>query len=209
MSGLLIRYKVSGNRLEYLLAWLHAKNVKIYDVKTGKNVIFLTIEQKDGKKLFAISSNMCYNIKKIGYKGKYAPIKVLSEKIGLAVGGLLFVLGAIITDNTVKDAVYLADAAEFKSEIDCEIKDLVGFHPFKLADGSFSAAAARIAEKSDEISFISIKKDGTPKSAAVPKQMICLLVRFKKTFVLTLDRSRGTGTYDCMISSLMRTEYGF
>ncbi len=38
------------------------------------------------------------------------------------------------------------------------------------------------------------KKDGTPKSAATPKQMICRFVRFKKILVLTRERSRGTGT---------------
>ena len=42
------------------------------------------------------------------------------------------------------------------------------------------------------------KKDGTPMSAASPKQMSCLFVRFKNTFVLTRVRSRGTGIYDAI-----------
>ena len=42
------------------------------------------------------------------------------------------------------------------------------------------------------------KKDGTPMSAAIPKQISCRLVRLKRIFDLTLVRSRGTGIYDAM-----------
>lgn len=35
---------------------------------------------------------------------------------------------------------------------------------------------------------------GTPTAAASEKQISCLLVRLKATFVLTLDKSLGTGT---------------
>lgn len=160
MNGLLIRYKISGGRLEYLLKWLHDKNVEIRDVKVDESAIFLTIEQKDSKKLFAISSNMCYNIKKIGYKGKYAPIKILSEKIGLAIGGILFIIGAVISDNSIKDVVYLADAAEFKSEIEREIAGEITSGVFRVFENDYSAVAERIAKSSEEIAFISVKKSG-------------------------------------------------
>ena len=46
-----------------------------------------------------------------------------------------------------------------------------------------------------EIACLIIKKDGTPRSAAAPKQTICRFVKFRKTFVFTRDRSRGTDTY--------------
>ena len=42
------------------------------------------------------------------------------------------------------------------------------------------------------------KKDGTPMSAAIPKQRSCRLVRLKRIFDLTRVRSRGTGIYDAM-----------
>lgn len=38
------------------------------------------------------------------------------------------------------------------------------------------------------------KKSGKPNRRAAAKQMICRFVRLKATFVLTLDRSLGTGT---------------
>jgi hypothetical protein len=39
------------------------------------------------------------------------------------------------------------------------------------------------------------KKSGSPIRSATEKQRICRFVRLKATFVLTLDRSLGTGTY--------------
>ena len=45
----------------------------------------------------------------------------------------------------------------------------------------------------------SIKNSGIPTRAPLPKQMICRLVRLKKTLLLTFDRSLGTGTYGILI----------
>ena len=39
------------------------------------------------------------------------------------------------------------------------------------------------------------KNNGTPMSAAAPKQISCRLVRLKNALVFTLVRSRGTGIY--------------
>jgi hypothetical protein len=46
------------------------------------------------------------------------------------------------------------------------------------------------------------KKDGTPISAASPKQISCLFVRFKNTLVLTRVRSLGTGIYAAILDLL-------
>lgn len=51
--------------------------------------------------------------------------------------------------------------------------------------------------------FFNRKNVGTPMSAAAPKQRSCRLVRFIKTFVLTLDKSRGTEIYDAIFYHLL------
>ena len=50
-------------------------------------------------------------------------------------------------------------------------------------------------------SFLSKKKDGTPISAAAPKQISCRFVRLNNTFDLTRVRSRGTEIYAAKWSS--------
>lgn len=42
---------------------------------------------------------------------------------------------------------------------------------------------------------LSKKKSGKPIARATEKHIICRLVRFRATFVLTLVKSLGTGTY--------------
>jgi len=42
---------------------------------------------------------------------------------------------------------------------------------------------------------LSKKNSGSPIKRAAAKQTICRFVRLKATFVLTLERSFGTGTY--------------
>ena len=42
---------------------------------------------------------------------------------------------------------------------------------------------------------LSKKKSGKPTPKAPARQMSCRFVRLKATFVLTLDKSFGTGTY--------------
>ena len=42
---------------------------------------------------------------------------------------------------------------------------------------------------------LSRKKSGSPKMRATAKQMICRFAKLRATFVLTLYKSFGTGTY--------------
>lgn len=48
----------------------------------------------------------------------------------------------------------------------------------------------------------SAKNSGTPISAPEPKQINCLFVRLNSTFVFTLVRSLGTGTYAIFSTSV-------
>ena len=52
------------------------------------------------------------------------------------------------------------------------------------------------------------KKSGSPIRSATEKQRICRFVRLKATFVLTLDKSLGTGTFtivDKFIAEIFQT----
>lgn len=59
---------------------------------------------------------------------------------------------------------------------------------------------------------LSKKKSGSPIRSATEKHRICRFVRLKATFVLTLDKSLGTGTYAKKkppFCPLVGVEYGF
>ena len=60
--------------------------------------------------------------------------------------------------------------------------------------GSMTTIIA-IAARLVPVLSLSKKKSGKPTQRAAAKQMSCRFVRLKATFVLTLDKSLGTGTY--------------
>ena len=160
MKGIRCVYEVKCVKSGYLLKWLHDKNVKIYGATLTENGIILTIDDKDSKKLFAISSNMCYNVKKIGYKGKFAFVKILSEKIGLAIGGALFILAAISSGGLITGVEYAGDAARFKMEIN-EALSSSGIKLWSaVSEKEMGEAEKKVLLSSEYISFASVKKSG-------------------------------------------------
>ena len=159
MKGLYCVYEIKGDKPERLIVWLNFKKVKIYDAKTAENAIILTVERKDGKKLFAFCRNMCYNIKKVGYKGKFAPLKVLSERIGLAIGGMLFVALSVLSDGVLFKVDYKGDASAYRKEIET----IVEKRSLKIGKSVSGEDAYKLSEDItaiDGVSFASVKMRG-------------------------------------------------
>ncbi len=160
MKGLYERFCVKGEHIEYLLEWLHCKNIAVYDVKTVENGIFLTICRSDSKKLFAISSNMCYNIERIGYKGRYAPLKSALEKIGAVIGAALFLVAVTLTDSVVAKIRYEGDAVYLKREIG-EVLNSESVSEWSLiSEDKCERLQNAILTSSDKFSFVSVEKKG-------------------------------------------------
>ena len=73
------------------------------------------------------------------------------------------------------------------------LKDLLGYIAIKK-NGSMTVTI-RIADTLEPRGFFASRYNGTPTIAAIEKKISCRFVRFNATFVLTLVRSFGTGTY--------------
>lgn len=155
MRGLFARYRVTGEKTELLTGFLHAAKIGVYDLKIINKGIILTIEYKHHKKLFAICLNMCYNIKREGYRGTLAPFKYAAEKAGLILGALAFTLAAFLSDGIITEVVYAGDAAYIGNEISAALKDLKSVGQEDLA-----ALEEQLTLSKEEISFVSIVKRG-------------------------------------------------
>ena len=160
MKSLLISYEVKGEKIRYLLDWLHEKKVKVYELKPIENGIILTIESKDCKKLFAISSNMCYNIRKLKYRGRFALVKLLFENIGLSIGGALFVIAVFLFDGVITGTEYKGDYAYFRSEIDGALSSYKFLGQTFYYGNDNEEVAKKILSSSEDIAFASVKKKG-------------------------------------------------
>ena len=85
----------------------------VLDAKTT----LLTIRAKHREKTFAICNNMCYNYKVVEYRGVKCCFKNLLKRIGFAVGALVVLTVAIITDGYVLDIQYQGNQSVSTSEI--------------------------------------------------------------------------------------------
>ncbi len=150
---------VEGDRPDYVLGYLRNKNVALFDVKFTEKGVIITIYSKDVLKLFAISDCLCYNIKEIGYKGKYAPLKFIFDRIGLFIGAAFVAAAVFITDGLISSLCYVADATDVKKEIQTAI-DEEGLGEIFFYDEKISQNIQKRLQALPEVSFASVYKFG-------------------------------------------------
>lgn len=156
---LFYRYEITGDESFYLIERLHAKKIAVFDVEFCKNKIILSIDSQDCKKLFAISRNMCYNIRKIKYYGKVSLLEFLRNKIGIALCFALFLLGLVFFDGYISKIEYLADGKYLAPRIE-EILQENG-----VKENTFLIAELKTLENDvyladERVAFVSIEKKG-------------------------------------------------
>ncbi|MBQ7373224.1 MAG: sporulation protein YqfD [Clostridia bacterium] len=156
---LFFRYEILGAEGFNLIERLYAQKIAVFDVEFHENKIIISIDASDSKKLFAISRNMCYNIRRIKYYGKVSPVKFLQKKIGIVLCFALTLFLLVAFDGFVTKIEYLSDAKTLAPIIDGVLKTN------GVKENSFLTADLKSLEKavylsSDKISFVSIEKKG-------------------------------------------------
>ena len=104
------RLLIEGIMPERALLRLRRAGIAVFNAKkVEKNKILLSVNKKDSEKVFAIYPNMCYNIsvyspftvKKIGEEGLGKYLLRIKNRVGLLLGGLLFVCVTVFFQNFV------------------------------------------------------------------------------------------------------------
>ena len=135
--------------------------------KRKKNQIVFTTSEKDSEKVFAIYPSVCYNergsvayvTKKLPPRGLGGIWNCLKKRIGLFLGGLLFLCGTLYADGLVLSVEIVGETA-----YEGEILDF-------LEEGGVKRFAPYRQEKEDlitsrilalpSVSFCSLRKSGT------------------------------------------------
>ena len=104
------RFRVEGIMPERALLRLQRAGICVYNAKKiKKNQILFSVSQKDSEKVFAIYPNVCYNISayspftvtKIGAEGIAKYVEIIKKRVGLLLGGLLFMALLTFSDGFV------------------------------------------------------------------------------------------------------------
>ena len=159
--GVYYVYRVEGLNLDNLVNNLKNRSVSFKDVKkTGNKRLYIAVNHADIENFFAITEEMCYNIKYIRTVGKWRFLLTLRNNLGLLIGALVFLFSAAITDDVIFKVEYTGTGSVYKREIDDylrgqDVKPLSRFSGIDLP-----TLADRILAFSDDLSFAECYKCG-------------------------------------------------
>lgn len=156
---LFVKIKATGDGAERIAVAAMERKIFAKNVKYVKNGCFLTIDAVDEQKFFAISRNMCYNVERIGYTGRFAFFKKLLKSAGAVFGAAAFISFVCLCDAVVGEIVYKGDAAAFRRQIVSVLK-LNGVEKGKICKADCSSLGEKIVISTDGISYATVTKSG-------------------------------------------------
>lgn len=156
---LFVKIKATGDGAERIAVAAMERKIFAKNVKYVKNGCFLTIDAVDEQKFFAISRNMCYNVERIGYTGRFAFFKKLLKSAGALFGAAAFITFVCLCDAVVGEIVYKGDAAAFRRQIVSVLK-LNGVEKGKICKADCSSLGEKIVISTDGISYATVTKSG-------------------------------------------------
>lgn len=161
MKRLCAVYEIKGFNLDRLINYVEKRGIVLYDIKkTQDKTMFVTVKYKQSKKFFAITKELCYNIKKVKDKGRFYPFLYLYKNLGLVIGGLIFLAVSVFSGDFVFDVSYTGTGSVCKSEIrEClseyGVKKYARFSDLNMADLSSFVLASN-----SRLSFVECSKEG-------------------------------------------------
>ena len=154
-------YVIKGEKIRYLLGYLENKKIPVYkflqiDDKNAK----ITIDYVDRHKFFAICKNMCYNIKKVKYKGFLAPLVLAFKHIGVVVGAILFIFNVYLMNDYILKIECTGSGSYFANEFISLSKDY-GVDKYKrFSKADINGLKHTLLSTNPHLSFVSIEKSG-------------------------------------------------
>ena len=118
------------------------------------------VKNRDFKIFFAITKDLCYNVKKVKISGFFAPVYRLLENPGWIIGGIFFLLINIFLSNVIFSFSFQGSGKVEKREI-TEYLYHEGIKPFTSFSGIDLKKLERgVLASNANLSFVEIKKQG-------------------------------------------------
>lgn len=154
-------YEVKGLNLDRLINVCKKRGIDLYDIKKYSNKrLRLAVNFNDSKNFFAITCELCYNIKKIRERGRAYPFLYLLRNVGIFIGAVVFILVSVLSDDLVLDTVYSGSGAVYSYQVESFLlsKGVKRFSRF--SDIDLGSLGEEILTISPLISFAECRKDG-------------------------------------------------
>ena len=161
LTSVLIEYEILGLNQDRLIAELKKRDFTLYNIKKLNNkAMLISVSLRESTNFFAITKNLCYNIKKIRTYGKGLPIYKLAKNVGLFIGALCFLALSVISNDYLFDFEFTGSGSIYKGQV-LEYLEERGIEKFSRFS-SFDTARLEdeILAISPNLTFVSVGKRG-------------------------------------------------
>ena len=155
------RYIVDGFNLDAFINTVKKKGINLYEVKKiGQKKMSFCIEYAQNEKFFAINKKLCYNVKRIGEKGKDYPLFLLIKNVGATIGAILFILIFAFFNDFIFAFEFSGTGSVYKKEVENYLKERGVVKFSRFSDLNLDTLSDEILASSDKLSFAEVKKSG-------------------------------------------------
>jgi len=154
-------YRIEGFNLDRLINGLKKEGITLYNLKKPNiNRVYVTIKVKDCKKLFAITKDMCYNIKKIKVSGGGYPLLRLLKTPGLILGAVIFIFTAVFSNDLILNTSFEGSGAIYSQQVQEYLEDMGVKNFTRFSSVNLKSLGEGILASTDRLSFATCDKVG-------------------------------------------------
>ncbi len=155
------RFLITGLNQSRLIDRLSKNGIATYNIKRKSNKeMLLSVKYCDCEKFFAISRELCYNIKEIKTFGIGYPLLFAVRNIGIVIGAILFILTTVLVDGYILAIDYTGTGRVLYREVE-QYLNSVGVKQFsKFSDIDLDKLADEILANNPNLTFCQCVKVG-------------------------------------------------
>ena len=161
-NGLLkLQCLVKCENENYFTEILHRKGVDVLSLKrVDCNNIIITVDYNKRNIFFAICKNMCYNVKKVWYKGVISPFVNAIRYCSVVIGFILFLVLSSFLGDYILQIDYTGTGKILSNQTSHLLKEygITKYDTFSSID--YKSLENYILENSPNLSFVTCKKSG-------------------------------------------------
>ena len=161
MKGVYTQYKIKGFNLDNFLNHVKKRGITIYEAKKiAINSMIVSVKYTESEKFFAITKELCYNIKKIKDTGRLYPLLYLYKNLGLVIGAVLFLALSIISNDFIFRIDFMGTGKVLGREIQQQLLDNDVGEFSRFSKINLSTLSDKLLAKNPRLTFVECSKKG-------------------------------------------------
>ena len=185
-----------GLNQDRLIARLAKQGINLYDLKKVSNKkMYMSVNLNQSQKFFAITKEMCYNVKKARETGKHLWVYKLLTNFGLVLGALAFLVISFFSGDLLFGLEFSGNGEIYKNQV-AEYLSRNGVQKYaRFSDLKLDRLEDLVLANNDRLSFVSLEKKGNFLS-------VYLVLKTDKGEVLTGNATKLVATESGIVESV-------